>query len=91
MEPPLSQNVLKIATFNVKNVVTNINALQKLFEKMDIICIQEHWLFQFEVNFLKNINNTFEVVGKTVDNDNPLPPTQKPRGYGGVSVFWKKD
>ena len=27
---------------------------------------------------------------KAVDGDNPLPPTQKPRGYGRVAIFYRK-
>ena len=29
--------------------------------------------------------------GKSVDDDNPLPPTQKPRGYGSVACFVNKN
>ena len=27
-------------------------------------------------------------VGKAVDDDNPIVPIQKPRGYGGVGILW---
>ncbi|CAG2208661.1 unnamed protein product [Mytilus edulis] len=26
---------------------------------------------------------------KSVDDNNPIPPIQKPRGYGGVAILWK--
>ena len=29
--------------------------------------------------------------GRAVDEDNPLPPTQKPRGYGGVALIYNRD
>ena len=50
----------------------------------------EHWLFNFQ---LSNIESTFishSAHCKAVDDDNPLPPTQKPRGYGGVAILYSK-
>jgi hypothetical protein len=28
---------------------------------------------------------------KSVDDNNPIPSTQKPRGYGGTAIAWKKE
>ncbi|CAG2249722.1 unnamed protein product [Mytilus edulis] len=55
----------------------------------DFICIQEHWLFKFEQ---ENMGTLFKNVSwsiKSVDDNNPIPPIQKPRGYGGVAILWK--
>ena len=27
-------------------------------------------------------------AGKAVDDNNPITPVQKPRGYGGVGILW---
>ena len=37
------------------------------------------------------ISDTVKGAGNAVDDDNPIPPVQKPRGYGGVAVLWKKE
>ena len=29
-------------------------------------------------------------TGKAVDDSDPIPPIQKPRGYGGVGILWRK-
>ena len=37
------------------------------------------------------MHKSFDGFGKVVDDDNPLPPIQKPRGYGGVATLFRKD
>jgi hypothetical protein len=56
----------------------------------NVIALQEHWLFQHEKNFLPEINKRFSAVSKHVDDDNPIQPSHKPRGYGGVAWLWNK-
>jgi hypothetical protein len=82
---------LLISSFNVKNIAVNVNALQELLNKVHILCVQEHWLYAYELRKLKLVNADFDCVGKSVDMDNPIPPIQKPRGFGGTCIFWRKD
>lgn len=44
----------------------------------DILLLQEHWLFQYQLPFLNEINTNITAVGKGVDLRNPLPPIQMP-------------
>ena len=62
-----------------------------MLKKHDILAIQEHWLFNFQLQDLEKTFCSHFVHSKAVDDDNPLPPTQKPRGYGGVALFYSKD
>ena len=57
----------------------------------DILAIQEHWLFTFQLSSIENTFVTHHAFSKAVDEDNPLPPTQKPRGFGGVALLYKKN
>ena len=86
-----AETALILGTFNVKNVETNLIYIQKLLKNCDILFIQETWLFNFQLPLLGEYFSTHVSVGKAVDDDNPLPPTQKPRGYGGVACLIRKD
>jgi exonuclease III len=89
-KPQSTEENLLIGSFNVKNIAVNINSLQELLEKVHILCIQEHWLYSYELRTLKLINTNFDCDGKNVDMDNPISSIQKPRGYGGTCIFWRK-
>ena len=57
---------------------------------LDVLCLQEHWLFQYELKYLEDFHQDFYSHAKAVDEDNPISPIQKPRGYAGTSIFYKK-
>ena len=48
-------------------------------KKCDILFLQETWLFNFQLPLLGEYSSSHVSFGKSVDDDNPLPPTQKPR------------
>lgn len=62
-----------------------------LKENSKIVCLQEHWLFNFEKNSLDELFPECEWTAKSVDELNPIGPTQRPRGYGGVAILWRED
>ena len=78
------EKLLKITTLNVKNLETNSQYVFKLLRSSDILCLQETCLFNFQFSRLDEIHKNFEGFGKAVDDNDPIPPAQKPRGYGGV-------
>ena len=83
-------NSIKIGTFNCKNIVTAGKAIEDIMKEVDILLVQEHWLFNFQLHMFNEISSSIKGVGKAVDDMNPISPVQKPRGYGGVGVIWKK-
>ena len=83
------ERLLKISTFNVKNIETNKQHILKLLRTADLVCLQETWLFNFQLKMLDKLHRNFEGSGKAVDDDDPLPPVQKPRGYGGVATLYR--
>ena len=82
---------LKITTLNFQNIESNMQYINKLLKSSDFLCLQETWLFKFQLRQLSEIHKSFDGFGKAVDDDNPLPPSQKPRGYGGVATLFRKD
>ena len=57
-------NNLVIGTFNVKNVETNILFTNKLLKKVDILFLQETWLFNFQLPLLQEYFSSHIHVGK---------------------------
>ena len=48
-----------------------------------IVLIQEHWLFQCQIYQIGEIDSNICFAAKGVDINNPIQPTQLPRGYVG--------
>ena len=57
---------------------------------LDVIAIQEHWLYGFEKNKLEEVSPHYNWHTRSADDDDPIPPTMRNRGHGGVAIFWKK-
>jgi hypothetical protein len=49
--------------------------------------IQEHWLFNCQIQLLNEIHENLNGIGKYVDDSDPLQPIQMPRGYGGQRLI----
>jgi hypothetical protein len=56
-----------------------------------VICIQEHWLFNFEQSNIENVHPDYNFAAKSTDDMDPIPEVQRPRGFGGVCTLWRKD
>ena len=78
---------MNILTYNCKNITSSKHCIEELMKEADIILLQEHWLFNFEMRKL-NINPSFKTIGKAVDEENLIEPKERPRGYGGVAILW---
>ena len=74
-------------SFNCKNVKTSVHAKNELFKTNDIILLQEHWLFQCQIDELGEIRENTCYAGKGADKNNTIETTQMPRGYGGVAIL----
>jgi hypothetical protein len=72
----------------VKNIKANSVYVHNLLKTVDILCLQEHWLFNFQKNLLHNLTDSHDATVKCTDDNNPIPPIQVPRGYGGVCTLY---
>ena len=79
---------INFTSYNCKNILNSSACLDELQKFSDVICIQEHWLFNFEQHLFKKFNSKLKFKSRSVDDNNPIPPTQKPRGYGGTAIAW---
>ena len=69
---------------------TNLLAVQKVLKFTDILAVQEHWLFNFEQQKIGQLDVAFSYAAKSVDDEDPISPFQRRRGYGGVAILWRK-
>jgi endonuclease/exonuclease/phosphatase family metal-dependent hydrolase len=85
--------MITIISLNSDGLLTNEVYIQHLITtyKPDVICIQEHWLYNFEKHKINILFKDYNNYTKCVDDNDPITPKQRPRGYGGVSILWKKE
>jgi hypothetical protein len=81
---------LKLIAFNCKNIKTCALVINELFQNYNILLLQEHWLFDFQLNLISEIGTDICYEAKAVDMISKIQPAQVPRGYGGVAIIWKK-
>ena len=78
---------LKIMTYNMKGFKPrNYNYVSKIFSSIDIMMVQEHWLFEHEFGKINTVLNNSLFVAKSSMN-----PEQfcEGRPFGGVAIIWK--
>lgn len=81
---------LYILSFNCKNIKTSGPFLYEMSKAYEVILIQEHWLFDFELQLLNEIHENINGIGKAVDSDNNFEFSNLRRGYGGVAILWSQ-
>ena len=85
----LLSHVISLATFNCRGFRSSMDYLKHLTNSnIDVIVLQEHWLWLFELDLLSTISADYTY---TAVSDNHLNGTSDfVRGCGGVAILWKK-
>ncbi|CAC5394927.1 unnamed protein product [Mytilus coruscus] len=83
-----------ISTFNVENFTTNALYLSELLGNVDILAIQEHWLWSFEKSKLEKLetfaaDRAFSTSLECTDEYDPISNRQRIRGWGGCDILWR--
>ncbi|CAG2233691.1 unnamed protein product [Mytilus edulis] len=55
----------------------------------DIICIQEHWLYEFQKQVLGPVLPNMDMHIRCSDTNEEIDNFKLPRGKGGVAIAWK--
>ena len=79
-----------LATFNVEDIAANYPVIDSALAHIDVLNIQEHWLFCFEQDNIGKLLKQFSYHIRSVDEREFISPVAKPRGYGGVATLWKQ-
>ena len=62
--------------------------LENCYSFCDILAIQEHWLFSFQLGSKETNFVSHHAFSEVVDYNDSLPPNQKPRG---VSILYRRN
>ena len=68
---------LKLVTHNCKNIETSYTSISELMREAHIILLQEHWLYNYQLNQLSSFDDNICGVGKAVDDGGPNTPNTK--------------
>ena len=83
---------LRIGSLNVRGFKFNLPFLKSFLDSVDICCIQELWLQDYELDLLNSAHEEFHAWGITppmhVDREFLVPRNR--RGHGGVAILWRK-
>ena len=90
MAPLVNQNHLRLGAFNCQGAMRSVAYISTLLEsnKIDILCLSEHWLFPDSLCFLNSVSTEFCSCGVSDENLDVLDPYR--RGKGGVAIMWRK-
>lgn len=80
-----------MATLNVENLRSNLAYVHYLLEKNQLLLLQEHWLFNFEIPDIGSLLQGYNFQVKCIDDDAPIAPLMRPRGNAGVITVWSRD
>ena len=84
-----SLHQLRVNSLNCKNVKTNVEDVRRLCEPSDICILQETWLREDELEFLKSIHKDFSARGTSAMDTGADILSGRP--YGGVGILWRSN
>ena len=77
-----------IVPCNIEGVRHNAAYFQNLCKVYEIVCLQEHWMWECQKHELDNLALDKDSFSRCSDHYAPLTGFSLPRGRGGVSVLW---
>ncbi|MCW4346819.1 MAG: reverse transcriptase family protein [Candidatus Thiodiazotropha endolucinida] len=78
-----------MATCNIEGAISNKAYLQKLCSENQITCIQEHWLWEFQKDWLNENLENYHVFARCHDSNENISNFNVPRGRAGVAIIWQ--
>ena len=82
-------NQMRISSYNCQSSKRNIGGIKLLCDVSDIVLLQEHWLYPFDLPSLNTLHKDFMTFGiSSIDVSDGIVLG---RPYGGVAVMWRKD
>ena len=81
---------LSLVSCNIEGVKANTLYLQKLCKDNEIVCLQEHWLWDFEKHWFRNEIPNFGSFVRCCDFNDIISSFSIPRGRAGVAILWNE-
>jgi len=89
--PTVCNNITTtITTFNVENVKSNHQFIISDLQSSDILCTQEHHLYECQLETLQELLPEYTGIARGDDYLDNINPSRMPPGKGGVAILWKK-
>ena len=83
-----SEYNLRFASFNCRSVKNSVDELKSLCVNHDVICLQEHWLLPFDLDYLNCIDSNFTSFGSfAIDVEAGV---LNGRPYGGTAILFRR-
>lgn len=76
-----------IKSLNIHGFNQSEHYMKHLLHSTDILCIQEHWLADYDFYKLMNINNNFNVICSSPMDNVIGKCIMRGRPYGGLAIF----
>ena len=81
-------STVRVGTINVGGLMGNVPYVEDILENIDILAIQEHWLYPESLIFLDSIHRDFQGWGRSCSELN-LNSVWR-RGKGGIGFIWRR-
>ena len=81
---------IKLTTINMEGKGNSLY-LNTLESTSDVICIQEHWQYEFQKDSLASILPNMDMHIICSDTFEEISNFNLPRGKGGIAVAWKRE
>lgn len=80
---------LRVGCLNVRGIKSNHHYVNDLLDELDICAISEHWLHNYDLRYLKELNTKFNVLSSAPPpiEDTVTCTPRYVRGSGGVAIF----
>jgi hypothetical protein len=62
--------------------------VKSITQNTHVLCLQEHWLLNFERSTVDEYFPNYKCQIKCVDDNTPLPPKYRIRGHAGTIILW---
>ena len=82
---------MAIATLNVEGFKSNLIYVEEILAECHILCLQEHWLLNYEVSDALECLPKYKSNFKCVDDNIPSLPKYRTRGTAGTAIIWRDD
>ena len=80
-----------MVSLNIEGIKGNSTYLNSLLSPENIVCIQEHWLWDFETNIMDQFSSDFDYYIRCTDTfEDKITDQYVPRGKGGICILWHK-
>ena len=84
----LNSDKLKLASWNCRGLKNKKEFISDLCRGLDLVALQETFLFPYETNEIENISQDFKGYSKS--SIDPTVKIIKSRPYGGLTFLWRE-